>query len=144
MSNKRPLQYNEFDEILTIIHSSQAKALASVNRELMAMYWEIGKFVSDKTATDGWGKSTVSALASYLQSNVPASTGFSERNIWRMKQFYETYKGKEKLSPLVAEIPWTNNLLIMTACKQLPLKRRVVLFRIYGMQEQVHFYERPL
>lgn len=117
MSNKRPLQYNEFDEILTIIHSSQAKALASVNRELMAMYWEIGKFVSDKTATDGWGKSTVSALASYLQSNVPASTGFSERNIWRMKQFYETYKSKEKLSPLVAEIPWTNNLLIMTACK---------------------------
>ena len=117
MSNKRPLQYNEFDEILTIIHSSQIRALASVNRELIAMYWEIGKFVSEKTATDGWGKSTVSALASYLQSNIPSSTGFSERNIWRMKQFYETYKDKEKLSPLVAEIPWTNNLLIMTACK---------------------------
>ena len=50
-----------------------------------------------------------------------------------MKQFYETYKDNKKLSPLVAEIPWTNNLLIMTACKQLPLKRRVVLFRIYGM-----------
>lgn len=50
-----------------------------------------------------------------------------------MKQFYETYKGKEKLSPLVAESPWTNNLLIMTACKQLPLKREVVLFRIYGI-----------
>ena len=117
MSNKSPLQYNEFDEILTIIHSSQIRALSSVNRELIAMYWEIGKFVSEKTATDGWGKSTVSALASYLQSNIPSSTGFSERNIWRMKQFYETYKGKEKLSPLVAEIPWTNNLLIMTACK---------------------------
>ena len=117
ISNKRPLPYNEFDEILTIIHSSQIRALASVNRELIAMYWEIGKFVSEKTATDGWGKSTVSALASYLQSNIPSSTGFSERNIWRMKQFYETYKDKEKLSPLVAEIPWTNNLLIMTACK---------------------------
>ena len=59
----------------------------------------------------------MSALAFYLQSNTPSSTGFSERNIWRMKQFYETYKDKEKLSPLVAEIPWTNNLLIMTACK---------------------------
>ena len=81
------------------------------------MYWEIGRIVSEKTASGGWGKSTVSALASYLQSNMPASTGFSERNIWRMKQFYETYKDNEKLSPLVAEIPWTNNLLIMTACK---------------------------
>ena len=58
---------------------------------------------------------------------------FSDRNIWRMKQFYETYKDNKKLSPLVAEIPWTNNLLIMTACKQLPLKREVVLFRIYGI-----------
>ena len=48
---------------------------------------------------------------------MPGTTGFSERNIWRMKQFYETYRDNPKLSPLVAEIPWTNNLLIMTACK---------------------------
>ena len=47
---------------------------------------------------------------------------FSERDIWRMKQFYETYKGKEKLSPLVAESPWTNNLLIMTAFKTYEVK----------------------
>ena len=111
------IRNSDFNEILSILHSSQARSLASVNRELMTMYWEIGKIVSEKTATDGWGKSTVSALAKYLQANIPASTGFSERNIWRMKQFYETYKDNEKLSPLVAEIPWTNNLLIMTACK---------------------------
>ena len=111
------IRNSDFNEILSIIHSSQARSLASVNRELITMYWEIGKIVSEKTATDGWGKSTVSALAKYLQANMPASTGFSERNIWRMKQFYETYKDNEKLSPLVAEIPWTNNLLIMTACK---------------------------
>ena len=111
------IRNSDFNEILSIIHSSQARSLASVNRELITMYWEIGKIVSEKTATDGWGKSTVSALAKYLQANIPASTGFSERNIWRMKQFYETYKDNEKLSPLVAEIPWTNNLLIMTACK---------------------------
>ena len=111
------IRNSDFNEILSIIHSSQARSLASVNRELTTMYWEIGKIVSEKTATDGWGKSTVSALAKYLQANIPASTGFSERNIWRMKQFYETYKDNEKLSPLVAEIPWTNNLLIMTACK---------------------------
>ena len=49
------------------------------------MYWEIGKIVSEKTSSDGWGKSTVSSLASYLQANIPASTDFSERNIWSMK-----------------------------------------------------------
>ena len=81
------------------------------------MYWEIGRIVCEKTASDGWGKGTVSSLAAFLQSRMPGATGFSERNIWRMKQFYETYRDNPKLSPLVAEIPWTNNLLIMTACK---------------------------
>ena len=111
------IQNSDFNEILSIIHSSQARALASVNRELIAMYWEIGRIISEKAATDGWGKSTVSSLASFLQTNFPSSNGFSDKNIWRMKQFYETYKSKEKLSPLVREISWTNNLLIMTACK---------------------------
>ena len=84
MENKNLLQnngFNGFNEILAIIRSSQARALASVNRELIAMYWEIGRIVSEKTTSDGWGKRTVSALASYLQSNIPSSTGFSERNI---------------------------------------------------------------
>ena len=81
------------------------------------MYWEIGRIVSEKTASDGWGKSTVSSLAAFLQSKIPGSSGFSDKNIWRMKQFYETYKDNQKLSPLVREISWTNNLLIMTACK---------------------------
>ena len=81
------------------------------------MYWEIGRIVSEKAASDGWGKSTVSSLAAFLQSKIPGSSGFSDKNIWRMKQFYETYKDNQKLSPLVREISWTNNLLIMTACK---------------------------
>lgn len=110
-------QDNNFSRILEIINSSKARALATVNRELISLYWEIGRVVSEKTASDGWGKSTVSALASYIQSHVPSSTGFSDKNIWRMKQFYETYIGNEKLSPLVREISWTNNLLIMSACK---------------------------
>ena len=74
--NKTTIQNNDFTEILAIIHSSQAKALASVNRELIAMYWKIGRIVSEKTATDGWGKSTVSSLASFLQTNFPSSNGF--------------------------------------------------------------------
>lgn len=117
MDHDNFLKNNEFAEILTIISNAQARALASVNRELITMYWEIGRIVSEKTASDGWGKSTVSSLSAFLQSKMPGASGFSERNIWRMKQFYETYRDNQKLSPLVAEIPWSNNLLIMTACK---------------------------
>lgn len=117
MLEERSLKNNDFTEILSIISKAQSRALASVNREMITMYWEIGRIVSEKAASDGWGKSTVSSLAAFLQSRMPGTTGFSERNIWRMKQFYETYRDNPKLSPLVAEIPWTNNLLIMTACK---------------------------
>lgn len=76
IKNKTAVQNNDFAEILAIIHSSQARALASVNRELIAMYWEIGRIVSEKTASDGWGKSTVSSLAAFLQANIPSSSGF--------------------------------------------------------------------
>lgn len=117
MTQEKNLQSNDFNEILTIIAKAQSKALASVNREMITLYWEIGRIVSEKTASDGWGKSTVSSLSAFLQSKMPGASGFSDKNIWRMKQFYETYKGNQKLSPLVREISWTNNLLIMTACK---------------------------
>ena len=117
MDHDNFLKNNEFAEILTIISNAQARALASVNRELITMYWEIGRIVSEKTASDGWGKSTVPSLSAFLQSKLPGVSGFSDKNIWRMKQFYETYKDSPKLSPLVREISWTNNLMIMTACK---------------------------
>ena len=117
MLEERSLKNNDFTEILSIISKAQSRALVSVNREMITMYWEIGRIVSEKTASDGWGKSTVSSLAAFLQSKIPGSSGFSDKNIWRMKQFYETYKDNQKLSPLVREISWTNNLLIMTACK---------------------------
>ena len=117
MLEERSLKNNDFTEILSIISKAQSRALVSVNREMITMYWEIGRIVSEKTASDGWGKSSVSSLAAFLQSSMPGSSGFSDKNIWRMKQFYETYKDNQKLSPLVREISWTNNLLIMTACK---------------------------
>ena len=117
MLGEKSLQNIDFTEILSIISNAQSRALASVNREMITMYWEIGRIVSEKTASDGWGKSTVSSLAAFLQSRLPGASGFSDKNIWRMKQFYETYKDNQKLSPLVREISWTNNLLIMTACK---------------------------
>jgi predicted nuclease of restriction endonuclease-like (RecB) superfamily len=59
----------------------------------------------------------VKELANFIQTHEPEIKGFSDKNIWRMKQFYETYKDFPKLSPLVREISWTNNLLIFSRCK---------------------------
>ena len=81
------------------------------------MYWQIGNYLSDKSERDGWGKNTVQDFADYLKKTYPSASGFSAQNLWRMKQFYETYRDNEKLSPLVREISWSNNLLIMTGCK---------------------------
>ena len=62
MLGEKSLQNIDFTEILSIISNAQSRALASVNREMITMYWEIGRIVCEKTAADGWGKSTVSSL----------------------------------------------------------------------------------
>jgi len=106
-----------FEEIVAIIERSRENAFRAVNRELITMYWEIGNYVSEKSKSDGWGKSIVKDFSQFIQSHYEGIKGFSPQNIWRMKQFYETYAENEKLSPLVREISWTNNLLIMMAAK---------------------------
>lgn len=108
---------HEFDDIIAVIESAKARAMRAANVELINMYWEIGAYVSERVSANGWGKSTVKEFSEFLQGRYPASKGFSPQNIWRMKQFYETYRGNEKLSPLVRELSWSNNLLILSGCK---------------------------
>jgi predicted nuclease of restriction endonuclease-like (RecB) superfamily len=106
-----------FKEISAIIDRTRENVFRSVNRELISMYWDIGEFVSAKCKTDGWGKSVVSDFSKFIQSQYQGIKGFSPQNIWRMKQFYETYADNEKLSALLREISWTNNLTIMSRAK---------------------------
>ncbi len=108
---------NDFENIIAIIEQSKARAIKAVNKEMIDMYWQIGKYISEKTESGGWGKSVVKEFADFLKQAYPSASGFSAQNIWRMKQFFETYKDSEKLSPLVREISWSNNLLIMAGCK---------------------------
>ena len=84
---------------------------------MIQMYWEIGEYISKRVRDNGWGKNVVVEFSDFLRRHYPSAKGFSPQNIWRMKQFYETYFGNEKLSPLVREISWTNNLMILSACK---------------------------
>jgi predicted nuclease of restriction endonuclease-like (RecB) superfamily len=108
---------NSFNEILTLIQEARKRAYQQSNKVLMELYWSVGKYVSTKTSKDSWGKGVVKELAEYIKQQDPTVGGFSDKNIWRMKQFYETYNENEKLSPLVREVSWTNNLIIMSGRK---------------------------
>ncbi len=131
----------QFSEVLNTIKKAQKKVYKQLNRALIELYWEIGKYISEKVEKEKWGKSVVEELSKYIQKNEPNVKGFSARNIWTMRQFYETYKDfiklpslmaesdktQEKLSaprteledstklpPVLAEISWTHNRRIMS------------------------------
>lgn len=108
----KTIKENEFEDIIALIKQSQLKAYSSVNRELITLYFTIGQYISKKIENSDWGKGVVKELAEYISKTAPEAKGFSDKNLWRMKQFYETYKDDEKLSPLVRELSWTNKLII--------------------------------
>lgn len=112
-----PKNYAEYGEMISIIERAHENAFRAVNRELILMYWDIGTYVSNKVRNAGWGKSVVTDFAKFIQAERPDIKGFSASNIWRMRQFYETYRENEKLAPLVREVSWTQNLLIMSRAK---------------------------
>lgn len=106
-----------FTDIIQIIKQSRANAIRAVNAELINLYWNIGEFISKKIENSEWGDAVVKELANYIHQNEPEIKGFSDKNIWRMKQFYETYKDFPKLSTAVREISWSHNLAIFSRCK---------------------------
>ena len=99
------------------IRAAQYEALKAVNKELIALYWDIGKMIHDKQKGGTWGKSIVKNLAKDLQAEFPGISGFSDSNLWRMKLFYENYVKSEKLAPMVREIGWSHNLIILERCE---------------------------
>lgn len=108
---------NRFTDIVQIIKQSRNNTIKSVNADLINLYWKIGEYISKKIEKSEWGDSVVSELAKYIQQNESEIKGFSDKNIWRMKQFYETYKGCPELSTALREISWSHNLAIFSRCK---------------------------
>ncbi len=102
-----------FSEIISLIKYARSNALNYVNRELINLYWDIGKFIYHRIESTEWGQSVFKELAIYLRYNEPDLKGFSDKNLWRMKQFYESYQHFPKISALLREISWTNNLTIL-------------------------------
>lgn len=105
------------NSISSKIKSAQARAMSAVNRELIEVYREIGRTIHEQQERGEWGNSVVDSLAQDLQKSFPGMRGFSSRNLWRMRDFYQSYEGNEKLTTLSAEISWSHNVALLSKCK---------------------------
>ena len=111
-------QDDQFAEVVAIIKHTKANVVRMANASLIDLYWQVGRYISDKIALSEWGDGVVKQLAAYIEKKSPDTKGFSDKNLWRMKQFYETYCHEaEKLSTLLRQISWSNNLAIMSRAK---------------------------
>lgn len=119
---------NDYEALLTEvkvkIRTAQVKSVLAVNSELIKLYWEIGKLITEKQESAGWGDSIVEKIAFDVRKEFPTIKGFSRSNIFAMRQFYLAYSSEEKnVQQLVGQIPWGHNLLLINKIKN-PMIRR--------------------
>ena len=107
-----------FAEVLHLIQAAKQRAYQAVNTELVSLYWQIGEYISRKLESAEWGDGVVDQLARFLARTQPGLTGFTRRNLFRMRQFYDCYSGNEIVSALLTQLPWTHHLMIMGRCKR--------------------------
>lgn len=111
-------QYVEFfQEVKNRVKQAQLSAIKAVNRELIALYWDIGRLVVERQKGEEWGDSVIEGLADDLQNEFPGIKGFSSRNVWKMRDLYVSYCESEKLSALIGDISWSHNVAILEKCK---------------------------
>ncbi len=129
-------------EVKERIRSAQYKALKTVNKELVGLYWDIGRMIVERQDVEGWGKSVVKRLSLDLKREFPGVGGFSTQNLWYMRQFFQEYHESAKLQPLVGEIGWTHNLVIMGRCKE-TLEREfyIRMTRKFGWSKNVLIHQ---
>lgn len=117
-------------ELKERIRTAQLRAAVAANRVLIELYWQVGRDIVERQKAHGWGKSVVERLAQDLQKAFPSLTGFSPRNVWRMRAFYLAYTEDAKKLPRpvagmdgenlprpVAEIPWGHNADLLDKVK---------------------------
>jgi predicted nuclease of restriction endonuclease-like (RecB) superfamily len=120
MNNISKEESNYVDLLSSIksrIAESRVRAVRAANRELIDLYWFIGRQIAERQEREGWGKSVVEQLSKDLRAAFPGAQGFSTQNLWYMRQFFLTYREDTNLQQLVGEIPWGQNLLIMAKAK---------------------------
>ncbi|MHC8358054.1 PDDEXK nuclease domain-containing protein [Pseudomonas sp. LB3P81] len=108
---------DRFNEVLALIHGARQQAMQAVNTRLIELYWQVGGYISRKIELAEWGDSVVSQLAEHLAQTQPGLRGFTRPNLFRMRQFYETYRDDVIVSPLVRQLPWTHNMIVLSQSK---------------------------
>ena len=108
---------NRFNEVLALIQNARQQAVQAVNTQLIELYWQVGGYISRKMEMAEWGDSVISQLAKHLAETQPGLRGFTRPNLFRMRQFYDTYRGDSIVSPLVRQLPWTHNMIILSQSK---------------------------
>jgi predicted nuclease of restriction endonuclease-like (RecB) superfamily len=108
----------DFSEITRLIDSARQRAYQAVNTTLIELYWQVGAYLSGKINAAEWGKGVVEQLAQHIANTQPGLKGFTRANLFRMRQFYETYHPQEKVAPLVRQLPWSHNLIILGRSKR--------------------------
>lgn len=133
-----PEYLNFKNEITARIRSAQYEALKAVNKEMIALYWEVGKRITEQQTALGWGKSVVENLSRDIQKEFPGIQGFGVRNMWDMARFYAEYQSNEILQPLVAEISWSKHIVILTKCKETRQRQFYILAtKKYGWTKDI-------
>jgi predicted nuclease of restriction endonuclease-like (RecB) superfamily len=129
-------------DIKARIRAAQYEALRAVNKELIGLYWDIGRMIVGRQAGETWGKSVVQRLSSDLRAEFPGVAGFSVQNLWYMRQFYMEYHSEKRLQPLVGEISWAKHLVILAKCKS-PLEREFYIrtTRKFGWSKNVLIHQ---
>ena len=118
----------DFSEITRLIESARQRAYLAVNTALIELYWQVGAYLSGKIKAAEWGAGVVEQLAQHIATTQPGLRGFSAKNIWRMRQFFEAYRDSPILSALLRELPWTHNLIVLSRSKR-PEEREFYLKR---------------
>lgn len=107
----------DFSEVVHLIAAARQHAYQAVNTALIELYWQVGAYISNKIKAAEWGDGVVDALAKHLALTQPNLKGFTRPNLFRMRQFYETYQGDQIVSALLRQLPWTHNLIILSRSK---------------------------
>jgi len=108
----------DFEEVAALIAAARQRAVQAVNTTLIDLYWQVGQTISRKIEQAQWGDGVVAQLAGHLARTQPGLRGFTTRNLFRMRQFYEAYRDDEKISALPRQLPWTHNLIILNQSQQ--------------------------
>ncbi|RMS08854.1 hypothetical protein ALP72_03914 [Pseudomonas coronafaciens pv. coronafaciens] len=109
---------DRFDEVLAMIQGARQQAAQAVNTRLIELYWQVGAYISRKIENAEWGDAVVSQLAAHLATIQPGLRGFTRRNLFRMRQFFEVYRDNEKVSAVLTQLPWTHHLIIFTQSRR--------------------------